>query len=841
MSRLPIDSLHDAFLEALEAGPPVVVAAPTGSGKSTRLPLWMAETGRRVLVVEPRRVACRSLAGYLARDAKGGLGGEIGYRVRFEDKSSSATRVLFVTPGMALRMLRRPERFDFDAVLLDEFHERGWETDLALVLFRRRLASHSGMRLAITSATLDVEAVTHGLGATRLESGGRTYPVTIRHKARPDYPTGRDLEARVERAVADLARSGELDGDVLVFLPGKGEIARCRDALSGLVRSHDLELVSVHGSIPTSQLARAFEAKSPRRRVFLATNVAETSITLPGVTTVIDSGLARVVLHRAGRTALALDGISAAAMDQRAGRAGRVRPGRCIRLFNESYRAPETTSPELLRVELDEVLLRAADCGLDGPEFDAAPWLDPPPDFALERARERLSKMGLVDHAGRVTERGREIASLPVDVHEARLLLDAPEGVAGAVADLVALLAVGRDLFLPTFGLPSDGRERVDEARRALLEGVSDEVYAHLHALRDGHVRRHHLHGSALAEARKHRRRLRAMVGARSEHALPEREALASYLLERLPEAGFVLRPRVLEKKKSKGRGRKGRGPVREPWANGEGDEIFVSPWSPPFPRDPSEPDPRRPVAGVLLDHTWLGQDGRSVRGVGRMLLPCSLEQMADAGLGDMEVADATLRSGRVVGQRTRVLAGVVLRSEETSLTGAPLHTAAARLILNNRLLKGAREAVLDALHLASLLRGWQDEPDWTWLNGASPDDLPDPEDALGYVTAKLAELGVERSEDFALLEPSDLVPDWSAWIWAHHGALEQLLEDFPRIWTHQGAAYTCTVRPRARTVVLEPANKAARKAADPDARFVPRFRGFKVRYVQASRKVIVR
>ncbi|MCA9655437.1 MAG: ATP-dependent RNA helicase, partial [Myxococcales bacterium] len=460
---MPVDAVRPRLEQALSGGAVLVVAAPTGSGKSTRIPGWLADARPGpVLVVEPRRVACRALATWVAAQRGGVLGDEVGYRVRFDDRSGPSTRILFVTPGVALNRLAERGTADLAALMVDELHERSWEIDLVVALARRARARGSEARLLLCSATLDTEAITQRLDAVCIEAQGRRFPVQIEHRGE-GLPTPRELEPRVVAAVDETLRHGPA-GDVLVFLPGKGEIERCARALAG----RPVTVCPVHGGLPPEQLTRAF-AEAPGRRVFLATNVAETSLTLPGVTTVIDAGLVRRRQHQAGRSVLALVPISRASMDQRAGRAGRVAPGRCVRLWGARFEPERVTPPEIERVELDDLVLRAAACGLPAPELADAPWIDPPPEFALRAAVARLREAATLDAEGRLTAVGRARARLPVSAFAARIVVDPPLALAGTVADVVALMELGRDLLLP--GAPADGE---DEARRELFGGAVD-------------------------------------------------------------------------------------------------------------------------------------------------------------------------------------------------------------------------------------------------------------------------------------------------------------------------------------------------------------------------------
>ncbi len=837
-NTLPVDDVREDFNALFaDASKPLILTAPTGSGKSTRLPIWMAEeTGDKVLVVEPRRVACRSLATYLSKLAGQKPGGRFGYTIRFEDVRSAETEVVFVTPGVALRMLA-DEDFGFGSVMLDEFHERGWETDLLAAILRARRQRQDPGPLVLTSATLEAESLAASLDANLLEARGRTYPVDIEYLPQgAAMPTRHDVDDRVRGAIEYILASDD-DGEVLVFLPGKGEIRDCMSALSAIERRHDaIEVMEVHASLPMHKLMRAFEDPTPsRRRIFLATNVAETSITLPGVTWVVDSGLVRMQLHRGGRTALALTPTSEASMDQRAGRPGRVGPGRCIRLWERNWMPQPTTSPEIERIELDDVLLRAAVCGLDGDAFEAAPWVTPPPEFSVVRAREELHRIRALDADGFITGRGRRLVDMPVSAHEARILLDPPEDLATAVADLVAIMQRGTRLLLSN---PTRG---VTEARKELFGGVRDEVTEALVALRRGDAHRHGLHGAALKETRKIATSLRSLLDltptspTHSGESLPDTERLAAHVLERVPEMGFVLRERA---QRRRGRSRS------QPWANGEL-EVKVYPYEAHNEEDRPDADHEKPVAGALLDHTWLGDSkGYGVHGRGSMLLPCSLKTMARHVGGELEVGEPRIerRGGQTVVEAPvrRKRAGVTLTSRTEPLTGEALCEAVASLVFQNRLFKGIGPKIKDALHLWDLLHRWKPtlETEHWDLSGIEDRPAPAPE---AYVAERLHTLGLRTSEELMLLEGEDLVPDVAQMSGIMEYELDRLRKDFPRIWEHLGAQYHCAVNPAAKKVTLTPHNRAAKNAGDPSSNVVPRFQNYRVVFKQASRMVTIR
>ena len=812
MMHLPIDDIRDQFDAACARTRRLIVTAETGAGKSTRIPVWLSERFEGlILVVEPRRVACHALADFLAAERGERPGQFFGSRVRFSDRSSAETRVLFCTPGIALRMLA-DEDADFGAIVVDEFHERSWQVDLA-VTAAATLDRFADLPLILTSATIDAAAAAAVLDATTLHATGRTYPVHISYDESSVEPSDTEIGARAAHAVRRALDAHT--GDILVFLPGMKEILATDAALG----RRNEEVVIVHGSQPPEAMQRAFRP-SNRRRIYLSTNVAETSITLPGVRVVIDSGLARTRLHRAGRTALATMPISQAAMDQRAGRAGRVADGACIRLWSERYRPALYRTPEIERDELDDLLLQAAELGLAASAFDRACWITPPPPFAVARARERLERLFALDQ-GELTDRGRALAGLPVSAEEAALLVDAPAAIDATLCDLVALLQARGSLLRDLGDLGEREQIGVKQARAELLAGIADEVMMNVRLLRSGDPRVHHLSARRLDDVRKISRQLRDMLGATGEGT----DGLAPFILRRLPQAGFVLRPRAQKK---------ARHARSQPWANGS-IEVNVYPFE-PLDR---ETEAAAPTAAVILETQWLGS-GTGVFGIGRMLLPTTPGTLADAGLGETTFADVKLDKShgriRITAHRQTELASVPLVAAETSLDGDPLHTAAAKFILERRLFKGAHDLLLDALHGWNLLAQW---PESEELAGYAPPPPPTP--PATWLAARLATLGVERAADLELLEVDDLVPDLADQTGVPSWVFQPLLDDFPRIWTHQGSTYTCTVQPASQRVLLEPADTRARNAGEPPARVVPRFRGFRVDFKQASRHVRIR
>src|SRR5512147_946560 len=410
MQPLPIDPLLPEVVAALRRSPALVIEAPPGAGKTTRVPRALLEAGLagegQVVVLEPRRLAARLAARRVAQEMGERVGGTVGYQVRFEEVAGPRTRLRYLTEGLLTRRLvSDPRLAGVGAVVLDEFHERHLPGDLALGFLKRLQAERPDLKVLVMSATLDAGPVARFLSAPSLRSEGRLFEVALEYlspaeAARPDR-----LEEQVAAAVRRLLREG-VDGDVLVFLPGAAEIRRAREGLEALARQAGLDLLPLHGDLPPEEQDRAVRP-GPRRKVILSTNVAETSVTIEGVAAVVDSGLARVASHSpwSGLPRLEVRKVSRASAAQRAGRAGRTRPGRALRLYtrHDHDSRPEFDLPEVAREDLCEPFLALSALGA----LDGFPWLEPPPGAAAEAARALLLRLGAVDGRGAVTDLGR--------------------------------------------------------------------------------------------------------------------------------------------------------------------------------------------------------------------------------------------------------------------------------------------------------------------------------------------------------------------------------------------------------------------------------------------------
>ncbi len=486
---LPIDAALGRIAAAVAEHGGAIVRAEPAAGKTTRIPMDLLDRGLvqgEIWVAEPRRMAAVLAARYVAEQRGEEVGETVGYTVRFDEAVSPRTRLRYVTDGLLLRRLAHdPELRGIGCVIFDEFHERRLAMDLGLAAVRALARRRPDLRRLVMSATLDVDELGEYLGdLPRIDVAGRTFPVTIEHAATLDQ---RPLPDQVVAALRKLLHKGPtgegLDGDVLVFLPGAYEIRKTCEALAPLARDADLAIRPLHGALPLAEQNRAL-APEGRRKVVVSTNIAETSLTLPGVTAVIDAGLVRQAGHApwSGLPTLQLRRISKASATQRAGRAGRVRPGRCLRLYtqHEAESAQPYDKPEILRSDLAEALLQAAALAqhLSVP-LDRDFWLSPPEPALVAQAEQVLERLGALEQ-GRVTALGRQLLELPVHPRLGRVVLAAAERGAGQLAALaVALLAEGE---LGSHGDPQRASElgsRIphgDSDLLALVEAVAQDV-----------------------------------------------------------------------------------------------------------------------------------------------------------------------------------------------------------------------------------------------------------------------------------------------------------------------------------------------------------------------------
>jgi ATP-dependent helicase HrpB len=464
---LPIDAVLDELARTLAGNNAAVVVAPPGAGKTTRVPLALLDEpwakNRKIIVLEPRRIAARASAERMAHTLRERVGETVGYRVRFGSKVSRATRIEVVTEGIFTRqILDDPELSGVAAVLFDEFHERSLDADLGLALARdAQTGLREDLRILVMSATLDGARVAKLLGdAAVIESQGRAFPVETRY-------LGRKADAPLERQMADaIAMALRADpGSVLAFLPGAAEIHRTQNFLGERVHDASVEIVPLFGALEAAVQDRAIApAPAGRRKVVLATSIAETSLTIEGVRIVVDSGVSRVPRYEPdiGLTRLETVRASRAAVDQRRGRAGRTEPGVCYRLWDEPQTASLApyTQPEILSADLSSLVLDLAQWGVSDPSMLA--FLDSPPAPALKEARSLLRELGALDADGRITEEGRSLRALALPPRFARMIVDSHRLGAGEQAAEIAAVLTERGLGGDSVDLDA----RLDQFRR---------------------------------------------------------------------------------------------------------------------------------------------------------------------------------------------------------------------------------------------------------------------------------------------------------------------------------------------------------------------------------------
>ena len=464
--ELPIWDVHEALLQPLRAGNRLVLVAPTGSGKTTQVPQMVLDAGlagdKKILVLQPRRVAARTVAARVAWERQSPVGREVGYQIRFEDRTEPGTRILFMTEGVLLRQIQDdPQLSDVGVLLFDEFHERNLLSDVALALAKQLQATtRPDLKIGVMSATLDAEPIAAYLGGCPIiVSEGQSWPVELRYL---DCPDERPITEQAADAVEHILHTSP-DGDILVFMPGMGEIVSTMNAIRSHRLAERVALIPLHGELSPEEQDLAF-APNPLRKVIVATNVAETSVTIDGIRHVVDSGLARVARYDAERGfgTLNLEPISRASADQRKGRAGRTAPGTCWRLWTESghLNRPERNTPEIQRADLAEVVLLLHSLGIRRAATFA--WLDKPDTQAVERAESLLCQLGALraqparsgasSDSSRsesdLTAVGRQMLRLPMHPRYSRMLVEASKHDCVPAAALCAALVSGRDLLM---------------------------------------------------------------------------------------------------------------------------------------------------------------------------------------------------------------------------------------------------------------------------------------------------------------------------------------------------------------------------------------------------------
>jgi ATP-dependent helicase HrpB len=590
-TELPVQSTLPLLRDALARHGTAVLQAPPGAGKTSLVPLallgadWLAD--RSIVMLEPRRLAARAAAHRLAELHGGAVGETIGYRMRGDTRVSRATRIEVVTEGVLTRRIQRdPTLDDVGLLIFDEFHERSLDADLGLALaLRTRALVRDDLRVLVMSATLDGARVSALLGdAPIVTSQGRVYPIDTRYLP---PRAGARLETTVAAAVHHALRTD--DGDLLVFLPGAGEIRRAHDALTGAAPG-DGVIAPLYGALPYEQQDRALHPDPRgRRKIVLATSIAETSLTIEGIRVVIDAGWSRVPRFspRSGMTRLETLRVSRASADQRRGRAGRLGPGVCYRLWNEheTHALLAAAPPEITTADLTPLALDLAAAGVEDPA--ELPWMDAPPSAAFTHARELLRALNAIDDAGAITPHGAQMAALPTHPRLAHMLLRArAAGGAATACDLAALLGE-RDVFRANgsaAGIDADIVSRIDVVRR----GDRSSIPAGAELDRD-----------AVRRVRAESDRLRRQLGASGDAGDAEDVSLGTLVSlaypDRVAQNRAILKP---EAEGSRSQAHRSRFLLR----SGQGAELAASQALSPRPYIAvAELDERRPEARVFL------------------------------------------------------------------------------------------------------------------------------------------------------------------------------------------------------------------------------------------------
>ncbi|HDZ5414656.1 TPA: ATP-dependent RNA helicase [Vibrio harveyi] len=784
MSQLPIDSLQAEF-DQLVNHHHLVVEAETGSGKSTRLPLWSANHGR-VLVIEPRRIACTSLAEFLADQSGQPLGKQIGYAIKLHAHYDENTKVVFVTPGVALRWFAEDKLASFDIVMVDEFHERRWDIDLLTAILKQE-KQH---RLIVTSATLEGEKLANYLDAKRLRSEGRCFPVTVTHRSLDSryLPNKKGCENDVVRTVKEALEDEE--GDILVFLPGRKEITQCAQMLQNI---NDVMIVKLHASVSDEERHHALTVQN-QRKVVLATNVAETSLTIPNIRVVIDSGLERRTVQRNGRTALTLTHISKASAAQRIGRAGRVAEGVCIRLFGEHAPLELVTPPELHREELVEPMLAAACCGYRLSELQ---FLDALPEKSLLSASQTLRGMEAIDQQGDVTEHGKKVYPLPIDALFADLVTRMQtKSEKEAMIDLAAVLSVPAQLYQLQGG----------ESAEALAQ---EEPFGCDASLMIRLVRGEQLPGvnvdvSVLEEAQGLAKQMREVF------ELPELDVASRYKRDELTKAIAKLHPKLVFVRRERRRDALGNGLM----------EMVVG-------RNSRFSD-KSEAALVLDSHSVPGRGVKQTLNLASVMLPVSLALLRELELGEWQQGETNYEEEVPRATMHLIYAGRTICTEYQALQGEVAVQSIVEMIDEQALLPG----------FAPLRK--QQIQHWKIYNALGLNQTPVDKSMLDdlsfstWLVEQLETLGVESVEDIELFDADDIpfegIPDWEYQDFAEQFPLKLVLAELKL-----DVEYFVS-RKLVHVIYTE-----GNRKGDPKRWELPRWSGWKVQYKKASRVLDVK
>ncbi|CAH0540349.1 helicase-related protein [Vibrio marisflavi] len=774
MSSLPIDSLKSDFLHTIQSNH-LVVEAETGSGKSTRLPLWASQSGR-VLVVEPRRIACTSLAEFIASQLEEPLGEKVGYAIKLENQFSEDSEIVFVTPGVALRWFCENRLNEFQVIMIDEFHERRWDTDLLFAMLKK----HDQHRLIVTSATMESEKLADYVEGKRLTSVGRNYAVDIQHRSSDSQqlPNSFKLEQRIKAEI----EAAESEGDILVFLPGRKEIAQCQSALKHL---DEYIVVPLHASVSDTQKQLALTQQT-RRKIVLATNVAETSLTIPNITLVIDSGLERRTVQRNSRTTLVLTHISKASAKQRAGRAGRVSDGTCIRLYGRYAALEAVTPPQFQREELTEPMLVAASCGYQLEQLD---WLDRIPEKSLISASQKLVLMEAIDEQGLATEHGKKLSQLPIDSLHADLVTRIKtRAVKEAMIDLTAALSVPASLYSL-----STNEDAQDELKRIEPLGCDGTLLIDL--VRGKKLPGVNVVGDAVKEARGLSNQMRELfeLPQLSVASALNRSLLVETIASLHPELVFVRRDRR-----------------KDCLANGQL-EINLGRHS----RFADKSD-----AAIILDfHSLPGRGVKQTLNIASVTMPVSLGLIEKLELGEWRQGESIVEGDVALSQLELIYAGRVIAKKNVEAQGEYALKPMLNAVLSGERLPGLAESLTTQIE------------HWKLYVELGFSEIKDHEDITfeKWFLQQLVDLELESVEDLTLFTNEDFqfdgVPYWE---------YQDFAESYP--FKLALAQLNLDVEYHTRKKLVYVVYESGLRKTPPKRWELPKWQGWRVQYKKASR-----
>ncbi|OUL58913.1 helicase-related protein [Pseudoalteromonas ulvae] len=774
---LPIDVLESTFLAQLPQSA-LIVSAQTGSGKSTRLPIWAAEHGK-VLVVEPRRIACTSLAQFLAEQQGAPLGQEIGYAIRFETHFTPDTRIIFATPGVVLRWFFDNKLVEFTTVILDEFHERRWDTDLLLALLKQ----HQQHQLVVTSATLHAKKIATYLDARILSAQGRQFDVELKYMASDmrQMPSADHLSERIKHA-CDFALE-HAQADILVFLPGKGEIQQAKQALSHL----HVDLIALHSGSDRSTQLLALN-KQANRRIILATNVAETSLTIAGIDCVIDTGLERRTHLRNGRTVLDMDCISADSSEQRKGRAGRTQAGLCIRLYGEFAPLIAHTPPEILRENLNELVLSAA-CASQG--IHSLDFLEPLPQASLQRAIDDLQRLGALDAQLLATEHGKRLYPLPINSDLAHLISQMPNNsLRQAMGDVAAVIGVPKQVYQL-----SNSLEAIEALNQSLPNLCDVELCI---ALVRGQVADClEVDSDALIEAKALAEQIRTAfdLPPLSHPASYNRDALLDAMMVHLPSAIFIA--------KQSG---------RHFTMNNAMQEVQIAKQS-----RVSECE-----AALVLDiFSLAGKGVKQARNLATCVAPFASKRLVQLNLTEQRLDHVYLEDNEIMADISHQFAGKVIQTTKQPVAPSAHTETLCQLIYQGDLLPGLLIKIDEQFQSAHL---------YAALNKLDPPDGC----AKTFIRRSIEELGISELDEIALLDCSDFdlnfIPHWQ---------LEEFNQLYPRQLQLAGLNLMIEYIVSNKTVMAHYHNGLRKEG--PKRWELPTWSNWKIRYKKASKIIDIR